>query len=158
LSIIADQTFIEHRSRADLPDVNAAEIAAIKSIAQKNGDGPVLMFNLNKYRPEAGYPDGKLYTDYMAVLGALLPQVGEKVLWPSRVRISTDAALSNIRNRNEAPGPDCPRRRRPQARRAPACPPFPDEVRRVPLGQPAPDRFGAAAAPAAVPKGGKSRP
>jgi uncharacterized protein (DUF1330 family) len=85
LSNIADQTFIEYRPMADLPNVNAAEIAVIKSIAQSNGDGPVLMLNLNKYRPEAGYPDGKLYTDYMAVLGALLLQVGGKVLWRSAV-------------------------------------------------------------------------
>lgn len=71
---------------ADLPNVNAAEIVVIKSIAQGSGDGPVLMFNLNKYRPEAGYPDGALYTDYMAVLGTLLQQVGGRVLWRTAVR------------------------------------------------------------------------
>jgi len=71
---------------ADLPNVNAAEIAVIKSIARGNGDGPVLMLNLNKYRSEAGYSEGKLYTDYMAVLSALLLQVGGKVLWRSAVQ------------------------------------------------------------------------
>jgi uncharacterized protein (DUF1330 family) len=43
------------------------------------------LVDLNKYRPEAGYPDGKPYTDYMAVLGALLLQIGGKVLWRSAV-------------------------------------------------------------------------
>jgi uncharacterized protein (DUF1330 family) len=70
---------------ADLPNVNAAEIAVIQGIARGSGDGPVLMINLNKYRPEAGYPDGPLYADYMAVLGTLLQQVGGKVLWRSAV-------------------------------------------------------------------------
>jgi len=85
LIVIANQTLIEHRPMAELPNVNPAEIAVIKSIATSNGDGPVPMLNLNKYRPEAGYPNGKLYTDYMAVLAALLLQVGGKVLWRSAV-------------------------------------------------------------------------
>jgi hypothetical protein len=45
---------------ADIPSVNAAAIAVIRSIAQSNGEGPVLMLNLNKYRPDTGYPDGNL--------------------------------------------------------------------------------------------------
>ena len=39
----------------------------------------------HKYRDEAQYPDGQLYNDYMAVLEALLKQVGGKILWRTNV-------------------------------------------------------------------------
>ena len=70
---------------ADLPSVNTAEIEVFKKTAQSQADGPVFMLNLNKYRAEAQYPTGKLYTDYMAVLDRLLTQVGGKILWRTKV-------------------------------------------------------------------------
>lgn len=70
---------------ADLPSVNAAEIEALKQLAQGAARDPVFMLNLNKYRVEAAYPHGRLYQDYMAALDALLSQVGAKVLWRTRV-------------------------------------------------------------------------
>ncbi len=70
---------------ADLPSVNTAEIEVFKRIAQSDADGPVFMLNLNKYRAEAQYPTGKLYKDYMAILDALLIQVGGKILWRTSV-------------------------------------------------------------------------
>ena len=70
---------------ADLPSVNAFEIETFKKISQSTADGPVFMLNLNKYRVEAHYPDGQLYKDYMAVLDALLLQVGGEILWRTKV-------------------------------------------------------------------------
>ncbi|MEM7080165.1 MAG: hypothetical protein AAF513_16210 [Pseudomonadota bacterium] len=61
------------------------EMAIIKRIAGGGDDGPVLMINLNRYRPEANFPDGAPYTDYMRVLEALLPEVGGKILWRTPV-------------------------------------------------------------------------
>jgi hypothetical protein len=60
---------------------NSDEYEAIKKIANSSNDGPVLMININKYLPNAGYPDGKLYKDYMKALYALLEQLGAKILW-----------------------------------------------------------------------------
>ena len=57
---------------ADLPSVNPAEIQACTKVARSNADGPVFMLNLNKYRAEAHYPDGRLYSDYMRILETLL--------------------------------------------------------------------------------------
>ena len=71
---------------APLPDVNAAEIEAIAAIAKGAGEGPVLMLNLNAYRSEAGYPDGEVYTSYMAALDTLLDQVGARILWRAVAR------------------------------------------------------------------------
>ena len=39
---------------------NVDEYEAIKKIANSSNDGPVLMININKYLPNAGYPDGEL--------------------------------------------------------------------------------------------------
>jgi hypothetical protein len=61
---------------ADLPSVNPSEIATFQDVAQSGADGPVFMLNLNKYRADAHYPDGRLYQQYMAVLDTLLLQVG----------------------------------------------------------------------------------
>jgi uncharacterized protein (DUF1330 family) len=70
---------------ADLPSINSVEVKAIEQIAQGDADGPVLMLNLNKYRPEASYPDGQLYNEYMSVLDTLLQQVGGVILWRTTV-------------------------------------------------------------------------
>lgn len=70
---------------AALPHANTEEIDKFKSIAQSDADGPVFMLNLNKYKPEAKFPDGRLYTDYMSALDTLLSQVGGKILWRTTV-------------------------------------------------------------------------
>ena len=70
---------------ADLPSVNHSEIEVLKKTAQTNSDSSVFMLNLNKYRVEAEFPHGQLYKDYMAILDALLDQVGGKVLWRTQV-------------------------------------------------------------------------
>ena len=41
-------------------------------LRQHRRDTSVLMLNLNRYRPEADYPNGELYKEYMAVLDQLL--------------------------------------------------------------------------------------
>jgi hypothetical protein len=70
---------------ADLPNVNNLELEQFKIIAESGKDKPVLMLNLNRYRPEAGYPEGALYKDYMAILNQLLSEVGGKVRWRTPV-------------------------------------------------------------------------
>ena len=52
---------------ADLPQVNAKQIELMKTIANGEKDKPVFMLNLNCYTPEAGYPNGTLYKNYMNV-------------------------------------------------------------------------------------------
>jgi hypothetical protein len=71
---------------AELPSVNAEELGIVTAIAGSDDDGPVFMLNLNKYRDEARYPDGRLYRDYRTVLDTLLAQVGGTILWQTRVR------------------------------------------------------------------------
>jgi len=61
------------------PNVNEYEV--IRKIASSSNDGPVLMININKYLPEAGYPDGELYQDYMKAMHVLVDQIGAKILW-----------------------------------------------------------------------------
>ena len=66
---------------ADLPNVNIEQIEEFKRLANTDGDTSILMLNLNRYRPEAGYPNGELYKEYIAVLDQLLSEVGGKILW-----------------------------------------------------------------------------
>jgi hypothetical protein len=70
---------------AELPSANPDEIDTITRIAQSDSDGPVFMLNLNKYRAEAGFPDGTLYRSYMSVLGTLLQEVDGRILWRTTV-------------------------------------------------------------------------
>ena len=70
---------------AELPSTNPEEIDTIKRMAQSSADGPVFMLNLNKYRAEAGFPDGGLYRNYMSVLDSLLLEVGGRILWRTTV-------------------------------------------------------------------------
>ena len=71
---------------ADLPNANVKEIENFKRIAESDSDTSVVMLNLNKYSADAGYPDGKLYKDYMGILEKLLIEVGGKVLWRTNVQ------------------------------------------------------------------------
>jgi hypothetical protein len=70
---------------ADLPNIDVEEIAEIKSIAGSENDGPVLMLNLNRYLPEAGYPDGELYRELISIIEKVVADVGGKILWRTSV-------------------------------------------------------------------------
>jgi len=85
---------------ADLPDTNNEEIEKFKIIAQSDNDRPVLMLNLNRYRPEAEYPKGKLYKEYMTVLDQLLSEVGGEIKWRTKVQ----GTLVGSQNIHEAIG------------------------------------------------------
>lgn len=71
---------------ADLPNMNLDELAVFKSLAGSNEDGSVLMLNLNHYRPQAGYPDGAVYREYMTVLDQLVAEVGGRILWRTNIQ------------------------------------------------------------------------
>ena len=66
-------------------DRASEEMEAIRTVAASPADCPVLMLNLNRYHPEAEFPNGAPYLEYMRVLDALLPQVGGRILWRRRV-------------------------------------------------------------------------
>ena len=69
----------------ELPNVDLEEIARIKSIGSSGNDGPVLMLNLNRYLPEAGYPDGDLYNEFITIVAKVVAEVGGKILWQTSV-------------------------------------------------------------------------
>jgi hypothetical protein len=85
---------------ADLPDTNNEEVEKFKMIAKSQNDGPVFMLNLNRYRPEAKYPEGKLYKEYMTILNQLLLEVGGKIKWRAQVH----GTLVGSQNIHEAIG------------------------------------------------------
>jgi hypothetical protein len=64
---------------------NEDEAQAIRAIAEGGEDGPVLMLNLNRYRPDAGFPGDGLYHQYITGLEQFLPVVGGRLLWRTPV-------------------------------------------------------------------------
>ncbi len=59
---------------------NEAEFRRIQEIAAGPDDGPVLMLNMNRYVPQAGFPDGKLYQEYITGLGPFLLGAGGQLM------------------------------------------------------------------------------
>ena len=51
----------------------------MRVIAESDDDHPVLMVNLNKYKGDAGFPNGKLYSQYMNALAELRRELGAKL-------------------------------------------------------------------------------
>lgn len=76
----------------------AAELDIIRDIAASGEDKPVLMLNMNRYKPEAGFPDEGLHRDYIAGLENFLAFVGGKILWRHAVfgQIVGDQPLDEI--------------------------------------------------------------
>ena len=64
---------------ADLPSANMEELDLIEGIALTKSDNSVLMINFDRYVPDADYPEGQLYKDYMAKLHELVDQVNGKI-------------------------------------------------------------------------------
>ncbi len=59
---------------------NEGEFRIIQQIAASPDDHSVLMLNMNRYRPEAGYPNGKPYQDYITGLGPFLLGAGGQLM------------------------------------------------------------------------------
>lgn len=59
---------------------NEDEFRIIQRIAASADDGPVLMLNMNRYSPEADFPNGDLYQRYITGLGPFLEGAGGLLL------------------------------------------------------------------------------
>jgi hypothetical protein len=60
-------------------------IERVQAIAAGPDDGPVLMLNLNRYRPDCGYPEGGDYRAYMGALDRAVVAGRGQVLWRTPV-------------------------------------------------------------------------
>jgi len=60
---------------------NSDDFAAVRLIAESGNDHPVLMLNLNRYTPGAGFPNRGAYHEYITGLGPFLEGAGAKLLW-----------------------------------------------------------------------------
>lgn len=60
---------------------NADDFAVVRQIAESGRDHPVLMLNLQRYKPGSGFPDNGPYHDYITALRPFLDRVGGKILW-----------------------------------------------------------------------------
>jgi hypothetical protein len=60
---------------------NGDDFATVRQIAEGGSDRPVLMLNMNRYKPGAGFPDRGAYRDYITGLGPFLEGAGARLLW-----------------------------------------------------------------------------
>lgn len=60
---------------------NEVELSVMRGIAESTNDGPVLMLNLSRYTPAAGFPNGDLYQRYICGLETFLRTAGAQILW-----------------------------------------------------------------------------
>ncbi len=64
--------------------LNEEEASIVASIA-KTGDHPLLMMNLNRYKPGI-FPDGSLYHEWRKINAEMIGNVGGKILWALPVK------------------------------------------------------------------------
>lgn len=60
---------------------NSDDFAVVRQIAESGNDHPVLMLNMNRYKPDSGFPDHGAYRDYITGLGPFLEGAGARLLW-----------------------------------------------------------------------------
>ncbi len=60
---------------------NEGDYSISKEIAESSDDRPVLMLNMNRYSPDAAFPNGDLYNSYVEGLEKFLEGAGAKILW-----------------------------------------------------------------------------
>lgn len=60
---------------------NSDDFAIVRRIAESGKDHPVLMLNMNRYAPTAGFPGSGAYREYIDGLGPFLDGAGAKLLW-----------------------------------------------------------------------------
>jgi len=60
---------------------NEGDFSIAREISEGTNDGPVLMLNLNGYTPNAGFPYGDLYQQYVTGLRSFISGAGAEILW-----------------------------------------------------------------------------
>ena len=57
------------------------QIDRLEKLAANSEETPLVMLNINKYRPEVSFPSGESYISYMDAINHSVGQVGGSVLW-----------------------------------------------------------------------------
>lgn len=57
------------------------DLSEIRKIAGSENDFPALMLNVNRYRPDGGFPSQEPYLSYISGLEALVNSLGGRILW-----------------------------------------------------------------------------
>mgnify|MGYP001024968495 FL=1 len=74
----------------------AHQVARLEKLAAASKELPLVMLNINKYRPEVDFPGGESYTAYMESISYSVGEVGGSVLWRSPVRGSVVGDLEGF--------------------------------------------------------------
>ncbi len=72
------------------------QIARLKTLAEASEDKPLVMLNINKYRPEVNFPVGESYKSYMDAITRSVEAIGGSVLWRVEVQGSVVGNLDGF--------------------------------------------------------------
>ncbi len=64
----------------------AKQISRLQELAEGSEDKPLVMLNINKYRPEVNFPVGETYNSYMDAITRSVEAIGGSVLWRVEVQ------------------------------------------------------------------------
>ena len=62
------------------------QITRLQRLAAGSPEFPLVMLNINRYRPEAEFPEGETYKSYMEAIQHSVGAVGGSVLWRTKVQ------------------------------------------------------------------------
>ena len=64
----------------------AKQISRLQELAEGSEDKPLVMLNINRYRPEVNFPVGETYNSYMDAITRSVEAIGGSVLWRVEVQ------------------------------------------------------------------------
>ena len=62
------------------------QITRLQRLAAGSPEFPLVMLNINRYRPGAEFPEGETYKSYMEAIQHSVGAVGGSVLWQTKVQ------------------------------------------------------------------------
>ena len=62
------------------------QMARLEKLAEASEGKPLVMLNINRYRPEVNFPVGQSYLSYMEAITHSVEAIGGSVLWRAEVQ------------------------------------------------------------------------
>ena len=72
------------------------QMARLEKLAEASEGKPLVMLNINRYRPEVNFPAGQSYISYMEAITHSVEAIGGSVLWRAEVQGSVVGNLEGF--------------------------------------------------------------
>ena len=75
---------------------NSEQISRLKSLAGSPSDTSLVMLNINRYKAEVNFPEGRSYRSYMGAIEHSVGAIGGSVLWRAPIEGSVVGELDEF--------------------------------------------------------------